>query len=552
MKNFLLFAYLVTLLFGTPVMAEERWCIQSAPYANMMEAMGEAKQLGQKNSRVQKGEGGYIILINEFTSEKEARTRWEEVRARLPGSIIRRCDENPSLKSTDRASELFYSAVRKRKMRDYRGALEDLRQASEANKTQDTLISQILYETAQNQLAMGDKELSQETYRKAIGKGPAYGVAPAEILFEEGYKAYKRKDFPQALRIFSQYGALYPSFRTRADYFIACCLLEMKSYRAALQIFDRIVKDYPDTPYAMESTLALGNIGLIRPRIKPPISLSNFNYLWDPISAYDEVLKKEMPIERRDQIRLSKAYGFMIMNRPEMAHKILVECLRTFPSASKAPVRLLIIRNLPAAIRAYEERKDDLGVVGVFFQYSSLNLPFPTQVSTIRSIANAMKNIGLDEEARRFLKAARVKVDKRDIAEVEKIMAEVEKPKEVKEAKSCEDYYKEYELVKTAGGEPSMALTMAVGECKFRLRDYEGCIPYYSFVAGKSKDREEKNWARLRIGQAYFRLGKKEEAGGVFSTLKAEAGEEFWMRVTEFIEAEEKWVESYRLVSRVN
>ena len=541
----------IVALFLRPAWAVEKWCLQSPVYPSAAEAMKEAKKLPGKKAKVEKHPGGFILLLGEFDSEKEARAQWEKAVSILPGSVIRRCDEIPSLALPVPDDDLFVSALRKKKAGDYSSALADFKKALGLSKGSSGWQARILYEMAHCYEALKEKELARETFRQAIDKGPQLGVAPADILYEEGFKAYKRREFSRAIKIFSHYAALYPDFRLQAYYFMACSFMEMKQFRPAMHFFDYIIKEDPSTPYAIESTLALGNIGLVRPKVKVPLYLSHFGYAWDPISAYNEVLRKEIPPERRDQIILSKAYGYLTMGYPELAHKVLVDFVRKFAAGPyRAQARLILARNLPAAIQAYENKKDDLAVVGVFFQSLSLNLPFPTNISTIRSIAQALKNMGFKEELQHFLKAARVKVASQDVPELERMMAEVNKPAEGKVGMTCEDYYRAYESVKARGSVPSTALTLSVADCRFRAGDYGGSIPYYDYVAKYTLDGGEKAWAQLRLGQANLRLGKKEEAASILGTLKAEAKEEFWARLAEFTETDEKWMENYRMISR--
>lgn len=550
MKYLLIFNYLALLCFISPAWSAEMWCLQSPVYPTEGEAKRFVQKLSDKKVRIEKVKTGYVAVWGEFSSEEEARTRWEKDLSILPGSVIRRCDGNPSpeLKTSD--NNLFLIALEKKRAGDVRSALEHLKKALDLEKGKGGAEARILYEMAHCYDILNEKDQAREIYRQAIGLNPSLGVAPPEIIYEEGFKAYKRKEFSRALRIFSQYNALYPRFRPQAYYFMACSLMEMKQYRRAMYFFDRLIKEHAGTSYAMESILALGNIGLVRPKVKVPLHLASFDYAWSPISAYNEVLKKDLPPERRDQVFLSKAYGYLTMGRPDLAHQVLVECVRKFASGPyRAQARLVLARNLPAAVKIYEERKDDLGVISVFFQTSALNLPFPTNMDVVRAVAKAFRHLGFNEELHHFLKAARVKVASKDVAEVDRMIADANKPDEKKKELTCEDYYQEYEQVKAKGAVPASSLTLAVAECRFRLGDYRGSIPYYDYVVKYTAEGQEKIWAHLRLGQAHFRAGKKDEAEKIFSALKGVIKEEFWMRVVELTEETEKWRENYRQIS---
>ncbi len=534
-----------------PTMGGEQWCVDVATYHTMEEAsQALAKLAGREGVKIDRQGGKYVISMGYFPSEKEASVKWEQVRRQFPESRIRRCDENPSVADDGAGQALYDGAVAKRNRGDYQGAVADFRQLMEITKS-PRITLRARYEMAHCYLALGQKEVAYETYRKAIEEGPEMGIAPADVMAEVAYAAYKRKDFRQSIKVYSAYGSLYPANKAQSEYFIACSLLELKEYRRALFLFDKIVHDYPSTPFAQESILALGNIGLLRPKVKVPLSIDHFDYVWYPITAYDEMLKRDLPPERKEELLISKANAYMILGHPEMAHRVLVTCLRQYAASANAiTYRNAIARNLPAAIRACEERKNYLGVVGIFFQSQALYIPFPTDVTSIAAIVRALTQLGLADEARVFLKATRVKVAAKDVPEIDRMLADVSRPPERPAIKTCEEVIKEYEAIKGTGTEPSPSLVMSVADCKFRAGDYAGSIPHYTMVIDRSKDAGERNWAHLRLGQAFYRMGKKEEAKGKLEALKGETGDEFWSRLAEYAYEDEQWKESYPIISQ--
>ncbi|MCX7982177.1 MAG: tetratricopeptide repeat protein [Syntrophales bacterium] len=529
----------------------EMWCVQSPVYSTEGEAKKEMKRWPHRDIRIEKVSGGYVLILGTYASADEARNKWEKTVSVLPGSVIRRCDGNPTPEIKVTENQLLVSALKKKKGGNFHSALEDLKKALELEQGKSSVTARILFEIASCYENLNERELARDTYRKAVELDPTSGIAPLEVLYEEGFKAYKRKEFSRAMRIFSHYHTLYPKFRAQAYYFMACCLMELKQYRRAMYFFDIVIKEYPETIFATESLLALGNIGLIKPKIKVPLYLAGFDFALNPISAYNEVLKRDLPPDRKEQVLLSKAFGYMSMERPDLAHRVLVECVRKFAHGPyRAQARLALSRNLPSVLRMYEEKKDDLSILGVFFQVTSLNLPFPSDINMVKAIARAFKSLGFMEELQHFLKVARVKVASKDVAEVDRMISEINRPAQGKTEPSCEDFYREYQMAKERGSVPSSSLTLSVAECLFRSGRYGQSIPYYDYVVKYTQEMGEKIWAHLRLGQAQFRAGKKEEASKIFSTLKEETKEEFWTRVVESLEESEKWVEKYHLSYR--
>jgi len=510
-RNFLIILIVFALSCKLAVASDsERWFVDISTHATMEEATAALTKLSSlEGVKILPQGEKYGISLGPFPTEAAAQAKREQIHGQFPGARLRRGDDNPSLAAENEALSIYEAAIAKRTKGDYQAALNELRKALEITRS-PRLITRIHYEMAHNYLALGQKEVAYDTYRKALEQMPELGVTPPPVMAEVAYMAYKRKDFRQAIKIYSLYGSLYPTSRAQADYFIACSFMELKDYRRAMFLFDKIIRDYPSTPFAQESIIALGNIGLLRPKVKAPLALSHFDYVWYPITAYDEVLKGALPDEKRKELMISKAYAYMMIGRPEMAHHMMVHCLRNFAGDPRSIIcRNAIARNLPAAIHAYAEQKDEWGVVGIFFQTQALHIPFPSDIASITAIARSLHSIGLSDEAAAFLKASRVKVEANNVIDVDRLLLEIARLPEGQVKKSCDEMAKECEALKEKGTEPPLSLLMSLGDCKFQAREYEAAIPHYTVVAERATDPKERNWARLRLGQAYYRIGKK-------------------------------------------
>ena len=455
----------------------------------------------------------------------------------------------PGLEALHDPQKLFAEAERQRGQGHYTQAIDLYKKVAEKSPPDGDVAGRVAYRIAFCRDAMGERRMAEAEYVQAIEKWPGLDIAPAAILFAEGMKAYKDGKYERALKIFSAYGTGYPEKICQADFMMACSLMRQERYRSAMMIFDRIIEQYPHSSEAIESMVALGNIGLLAPKMKVGLSSVGYDCYLDPIGAYDRAIK----IKGRDwttieHILYAKGYALWKQGRHEEAHKTLMQCVQSFRSSDQSPAyKSMVAINIGPLLKLYYTREDYASVVGAYFQATGQDVVLLPDVETAILIGKSLHRMGLFEDAVNFLKAARIKVSGNDAEEISKIIDSLGTTAPANE-KVCEAVLNEYREVQGSGKSPAPGLAVRAADCLYQGKQYVDCIPIYGWALGHELSPDEKRWALLRLGQAHLRAGKEEEAKKVLDQLKALGADEFWMKLADFAYEDGKWTEKYKKV----
>ncbi|MDD5168476.1 MAG: tetratricopeptide repeat protein, partial [Syntrophales bacterium] len=441
--------------------------------------------------------------------------------------------------------KIFEEAERQRGTGNYTQAIDLYKKVVQLSLSDGDLAGRAFYRTALCYDVIGEKKVSENGYAQAIEKWPGLDVAPAQILMDGGMKAYNSGKYDASLKIFSLYMTAYPENRKRAEYLIACTLMQLGRYNAAMLLFGRIIEQYPNSSEAMESIAAFGNIGMIVPKVRATMFIKGYEWYRDPIHAYDTALSMKPDSASAERLLYRKGCALMTLGRVEEAHRTLVNILKSYASSPLVDVYKAAIKlNIPKLFSVYYEREDYAGVVGSYFQATGYNVPMPADASTAIIIGRSLKRMGLNEDASNFLKAARIKASGKDIEEIAKVIEELGLSEAV--AKSCDDTLKEYRELQTGGRAISASLAVRAADCLYQARQYGDSIPIYKWVLGFPLNIEEKRWVLLRTGQASLKTGNADGAKKAFDELKAVGADEFWAKLAEFAYEDGRWTENYR------
>lgn len=449
----------------------------------------------------------------------------------------------------DDPRQLFADAEKQRAQGHYPQAIDLYKKAAEKSAPDSDLAGRAAYRIAFCRDAIGERRMAEAEFAQAIDKWTGLDIAPVHVLFNEGLKAYKEGRYDKALKIFAAYGTGYPDKACQADFMMACALMRQERYRAAMMLFDRVIEQYPRSSEAVESMVALGNIGLLAPKIKVGLSPIGYDCYMDPIGAYDRAIK----IRSRDwtnieHILYAKGYALWKQGRHEEAHKALMHCVQSYRSSSQiSAYRSMAAQNIIPLLKAYYNREDYASVVGTYFQTTGQDVVLLPDVETAVMIGKSLHRMGLFEDAVNFLKAARIKLSGKDADEIGKVIDGLGTESSGNE-KLCEAILNEYRDVQGSGKAPAPGLTLRAADCLYQGKQYADSVPLYSWAVGQDLSPDEKRWALLRMGQAHLRSGKEAEAKRVLDQLKAFGADEFWMKLADFAYEDGKWTEKYKKI----
>ena len=455
----------------------------------------------------------------------------------------------PSPSAPEDARQLFAEADKQRGLGRYLQALDLYKKAAEKSAPDSDLAGRAAYRAAFCRDATGERRMAEAEYAQAIEKWPGLDNAPEHVLFNEGMKAYKEGRYDKALKIFAAYGTGYPNKTCQADFMMACALMRMERYRTAMMLFDRVIGQYPHSSEAVESMVALGNIGLLAPKMRVGLSSVGYDCYMDPIGAYDRAIKlRSRDWTNIEHIVYAKGYALWKQGRHEEAHKALMQCVQSYRSSSQSPAyRSMTAQNIIPLLKMYYGREDYASVVGAYFQVTGQDVVLLPDVETSIMIGNSLHRMGLFEDAVNFLKAARIKLNGKDADEIGKVLDNLGTAAPNNE-KVCEAVLNEYREVQGSGKAPAPGLALRAADCLYQGKQYADCVPIYGWAVGQELSPDEKRWALLRMGQAHLRSGKEDEAKKALDQLKAFGADEFWMKLADFAYEDGKWTEKYKKV----
>jgi len=445
--------------------------------------------------------------------------------------------------------KLFDEAEKHRSSGNYTLAIDFYKKIPQLSAHDGELAGRASYRAALCYDIIGEKKMSEAAYAGAVEKWPGLDMAPAAILYAGGTKAYDNRRYGDALKIFSAHQTLYPDDSRRAEYMMACTLMQQGRMNAALLLFNGIIERYPDSSEATESIVALGHIGLMSPKVRATMFMKGYEWTRDPISAYDAAIKRQTDPAAAERISYIKGCALMVLGRYEEAQRALFKCLKTYPLSYKIKVyQATVGLNLLPLCRILYEREDYAGVVSAYFHAAGNQVPLPVDAATVIIIGRSLNRMGLNEDASNFLKAARIKSFGKDAEEIGKAVDELGKASGV--VRHCDDILKEYREKQAGGNALTVGLAVRAADCLYTAKQYGDCLPIYQWALGNPMAMEEKRWVLLRTGKACQKTGNPDGARKAFGELKATGADEFWSKLTDFTVEDVKWTEKYNQLTK--
>lgn len=316
-------------------------------------------------------------------------------------------------------------------------------------------------------------------------------------FLKDGIQNYHEGKHESTVNSLSKYVSLAPKSQQRAAalLIIGKSLEQMKRPKSALDIYSRIIEQYPDSPESLFSIVAMADISVTNPGLQYPIGRKGAEYVQDPVYAYDTVLLKNIPVPMIEHIQYQKGLTLWKLKRYEQARQAQTDFLKKFPNTTYRQDVLLMLRDsIVVLIKQYNRLEDHVSVANLFFQGWKSGLITTEDADTLLISSASLFYLGLHDDSLKILNTLKT-VKGKTSADIDKAIADIEKKQTV------------------------------------------------SFIDQPPSDAK---WKKFLSGREYLSANKLTNAEQTFSDLKKPDGDPFWSKIAEYALEENRWAQKYR------
>jgi tetratricopeptide (TPR) repeat protein len=342
----------------------------------------------------------------------------------------------------------------------------------------------------------GSKQLS-ETSKKL----PEIQKQSTEIekdFLVAGMQSYHEGKHESTVSLLSKYASLAPKSKQRAAalLIVGKSLEQMKRPKSALDIYGRIIEQYPDSPESLFSIVAMADISLTNPGLYYPLSKKGAEFVRDPVSAYDIVLLKNVPLPMIEHIQYQKGLALWKLKRYEQALKAHTDFLKKYPdTAYRKDVIVMVKDSTAILINKYNLLGDHVSVANLFFQGWKSGLITVEDVDTLLKSSSSLFSLGLHDDSLNILNTLKKNAMGKTSADIDKTVAEIEKKRAI------------------------------------------GLI---------NQLPSDAKWKKFQSGREYLNANNLTNAEQIFSDLKNSDADPFWSKITEYALEENRWAQKYQ------
>ena len=345
----------------------------------------------------------------------------------------------------------------------------------------------------------------QAAAKALMSAGSPESPKPSPVSIQEddlkmGMQNYRERKYAEAIGALSRHASLVPKSqqRTAALLIIGKSLEEMNRPWSALNIYNRVTEQNPDSPEALLGVVAMADIGVARPDLNYRSGKKGTEYVKDPVSAYDAALSKNVPLPIIEHIHHQRGRALWKSKRYEEARQALTVLLKKFPQTAYREEAIGTIRDCTAAlIDQYNRSGNHLAVADLFLQGWKEGFIRTADVDTLLKSSFSLSCLGLHEVSLNILNTIRKSAPGPPPSYVEKIdkmVAEMEKNR----------------------------------------------------VPGSSDQTPaDVKWSQFQSGREHLSANQPTLAEKTLTDLKSGGGDPFWSRIAEYALEENRWVQKY-------
>ena len=461
--------FIALALFSTVLTAhagESFFCIQVLMTSNLVNADNTFNKLkSYGNTRVEKINQCYAVRIGAYRDRSQADSLLNRLKKTYPDAFIKICTKNNS------------SIVRGKFFDDG----EKVR--FQATKTSNKPLQY-----------RADPPKPPTVHKQEKTSEPA---ANPEDDFKIGMQNYKDRKYDGAISSLSRYISLSPNNKQHAESLLAIgkSFAESNRIRPALRIFSRVIEQYPESPEAMLSVMAMADLGVSKPGFKYPISMKGAEYFRDPIFAYDLVSAKNVPEQVLEYTRYQKGVFFWKTGRYKESCAVHTDLLREYPKTPyRKDINGMMKTSLSMLIRQHYESGDHVSVANLFFQAKEKELIAPDDRDAYLKSALSFAYLGLYDVSANILDTLRTHEKTKKSADIDKVASEVDRIK-------------------------------------------------VSAISSQSPDNSK--WNLFQTGMEYLKSNNLPQAEQTLTGLKNTGGDAFWAKLTAYALEDNAWSQKY-------
>jgi tetratricopeptide (TPR) repeat protein len=268
---------------------------------------------------------------------------------------------------------------------------------------------------------------------------------------------------------------------------------------SALNIYNRVTEQQPDSPEALLGVVAMADIGVARPDLNYRSGKKGTEYFRDPVSAYDAALSKNVPLPIIEHIHHQRGRALWKSKRYEAARQAWTVILKKFPQTVYRQEAIETIRDCTAAlIDHYNHSGDHLAVADLFLKSSKEGFIHTADVDTLLKSYISLSHMDLHEESLNILNTLRKSATGKPpsfIEKLDKIVEEINKNR----------------------------------------------------VAGSSdQSLADVKWRQFQSGREHLSANQPTLAEKTLADLKTGGGDPFWSKIAEYALEENRWVQKYQ------
>ncbi|MCE5281809.1 MAG: tetratricopeptide repeat protein [Deltaproteobacteria bacterium] len=360
------------------------------------------------------------------------------------------------------------------------------------------------------QSAPPQRRVSAKEFKQAKSKGvsqpssenrqePAgLSTLTAEESYQAGIQNYQDLRYDDAIAYLTR----YISLSTNGNRSSAALLIMGKSFEAlnrphtALGIYGRVLEQYPQSPEASLSIIAIADIGVSYPTLTYPGFLKGAEYFRNPILGYDTVLARPLSAEMTEDALFQKGHALQKQGRLKESYDTFSQLLKQFPKSPYRKETFDALKTTTATlIDRYHKSGDYLAAAECYFKSKGKGLIVPGDTDTLLKSALSLAHLGFYDDSLGIVNTLKSGLTGKGLSEIDRTIAEIE--------------------------------NLRATNASVRLPD-------------------DANWTLFQSGRDYLRSNNLPMAEQTLTKLKSEGGEPFWAKISDYAFTEKEWSQKYR------
>ncbi|MBN1380286.1 MAG: tetratricopeptide repeat protein [Deltaproteobacteria bacterium] len=504
------------LIFSVAYADQPDWCIQVIRCSVRANAEATYDKVGSyENKRIEKSNGSYTVSIGHYKSKADAYVSLHQVRRQFHDAFLRLCGEDgyqiiretkPSRKAKTVASKVLPSPPEKAAAKtaspgfvtgkgSSTGTDASLN-ATEKNITCPDISSKADEVTKEKSSAAS--EVSEASISEKKHETAETTKQEKVQLLKAGMQYYYDKQYQEAISHLTRYLSLWPKSEhcSAVLFIIGKSFEEMGHPLSALNIFGRVLKQYPESPEAFTGMIAMADISVRHPSLKYPVFMEGAQYVRDPVLAYDKALRHKIPAQMAEAVRFKKGRALLKRDHHQMSYDCLSSLIYDAPqTVYRNEILDMMKTNAVTLINHYHQAGDHIAAIDLFFEATDKNLIGYGDTDTILQSCLSFAQMGMYDISVNILK--RLRPQSRNEAFLSKF----------------NNTAKEIE--------------------RLRLNHYA------------SSNQVKEKWKLYESGKAYLKADDLPMAQKKLSELKNASDEPFWSKITDYALQENHWHKKY-------